>query len=211
VIAAVLILGAYLIGAVPFGLLIGLARGVDVREQGSHNIGSTNVGRILGRRWGFLCLSLDIAKGFIPILIGTIVLTNSATDSQRQAILAAAALAAVLGHVFPVYLGFRGGRGVNTTIGVALGLWPYYTVAILVALAAYGIVRFTTRTVSAGSLVLAIVFPLAFYLHVRIAKISVTDYWPLLAIAITLALIIILRHRDNIRRLVQGKELGIKM
>lgn len=196
---------AYLVGAIPFGLLIGLARGVDVRIQGSRNIGATNVGRVVGRKWGYLCLVLDVLKGLIPVLCASLWL-RAEQGPQRQLVLLAVALAAVLGHVFPVYLKFRGGKGVATTVGVALGLWPAYTIAMGVALVAYAAVRFTTGVVSAGSLTIAVVFPLAFFVYTRVMHLPLAQHWPLQTVAILLGLVLIVRHRDNIRRLLSGRE-----
>ncbi|MEW6249221.1 MAG: glycerol-3-phosphate 1-O-acyltransferase PlsY [Planctomycetota bacterium] len=220
--AVFLILGAYLLGAVPFGLLIGRAHGLDIRTQGSRNIGATNVGRVVGRKWGYLCLMLDVAKGFGPALAASLLLPvsrldasgtsgptlpgGSGGDPQRQLILLAVAVAAVVGHVFPIYLRFRGGKGVATTVGVALGIWPYYTVAMLVALAAYAAVRFGTGKVSPGSLTLAVVFPLALFAYIRLRGLSLAGHWPLQAVAVLLGGVIIVRHRENIRRLISGEE-----
>jgi glycerol-3-phosphate acyltransferase PlsY len=208
-IPALLILGAYLLGAVPFGLLIGLARGVDVRTHGSRNIGATNVGRVLGRPWGYLCLGLDILKGLAPALAATTWLPGAPADVERQLLLVAVAVAAVSGHVFPVYLGFRGGKGVATTVGVALGIWPHYTVAMAIALGAYALARFTTGLVSVGSLTLAVVFPLALFGYARWAGVSVAALWPLQTVAALLGLVIIVRHRENILRLRRGREIGL--
>jgi len=198
------------LGAIPFGLLIGRARGVDVRTQGSRNIGATNVGRVLGRKWGYLCLALDILKGFIPTLCATLVLRAERADPRQQLLVLLVAVAAVLGHVFPVYLGFRGGKGVATTIGVALGIWPYFSIAMAAALVAYALVRFTTGTVSAGSITLAVVFPLALLVYLRWRGLSLADHWPLQAVAVLLGLVIIVRHHENIRRLLGGHELGVR-
>jgi glycerol-3-phosphate acyltransferase PlsY len=208
--AVLLIVGAYLLGAVPFGLFIGWAHGLDIRQHGSRNIGATNVGRVVGRKWGLLCLVLDILKGLSATLTASFVLHVNRADPQQQLALLAVAIAAVLGHVFPVYLGFRGGKGVATTIGVALGIWPHYTVAMCVALGAYAALRFTTRTVSAGSLALAVVFPVAFFVYTLMRGLALADYWPLQAVAVVLGLVIIVRHRENIRRLVRGEELHVK-
>lgn len=204
--AALLVIGAYLLGAVPFGLLIGLARGVDVRTQGSQNIGATNVGRVVGREWGYLCLVLDMLKGLLPTLCASLLLCGDHANSQRQLLVLLVAIAAVLGHVFPVYLRFRGGKGVATTIGVALGIWPHLTVAMTAALLAYAVVRFTTGMVSAGSLTLAVTFPAASFAYGRLSGLTLAENWPLHAVAVLLGLMIIVRHRDNIRRLLRGQE-----
>lgn len=206
--AAIYVLATYLLGAIPFGLLIGLTRGVDIRTQGSRNIGATNAGRVLGRRWGHLCLALDILKGFGPSLGASLWLVPNARTPGDQFLLLAVALAAVLGHVFPVYLKFCGGKGVATTIGVALGLWPYYTFAMIAALGAYAIGRLTTKLVSVGSLLLAATFPIALYVVLLARGETLTSTWPLQLVAVLLALVIILRHHENIRRLLSGRELS---
>jgi len=201
---------AYLLGAIPFGYFIGRARGIDIRQHGSGNIGATNVGRVLGRRWGFVCLALDILKGFGPTFAAGLALVRPPLDSVAWLQWLAVGLAAVLGHLFPVYLGFRGGKGVATTIGVAAGIYPYFTVPIAAALAAYGVVRYATGVVSAGSLALAVVFPVAVYAYWRYAGLKLADAWPLLAVSVLLGLLIIVRHRENILRLLHGQELGVR-
>ncbi len=205
--AAPFIVGAYLVGAIPFSLLIGLARGVDIRQQGSRNIGATNLGRVVGRKWGFLGLALDILKGFGPTLAASLLLPGEHGDLRRQGVLLLVALAAVLGHVFPVYLGFRGGKGVATTVGVALGIWPYFTVAMAVALGVYALFRFTTGTVSAGSLALAVAFPAALFGYTQFMGLPLRSCWPLQAVATLLGVLIIVRHRENIQRLLRGREM----
>ncbi len=205
--ALLFIVGAYLLGAIPFGLLIGLARGVDVRTQGSRNIGATNVGRVLGKKWGYLVLLLDIAKGLAPALTASLLLPHRLDAMPAQLAILGVAVAAVLGHVFPIYLGFRGGKGVATTIGVAIGVWPYYTIAMATALVAYAIGRFTTGAVSVGSLALAGIFPIALLVALRIRGEAMAPHWPLVAVAAALSLVIIVRHRENIQRLLAGREM----
>jgi glycerol-3-phosphate acyltransferase PlsY len=203
------IIVAYLLGAVPFGLLIGLARGVDVREQGSKNIGATNVGRAVGRKWGYVCLVLDVLKGFVPTLAASFVLVHEPVDARMLGVWLLVAVAAVLGHIFPVYLRFRGGKGVATTIGVALGIYPYLTAAMAVAVLGYLVVRLVTGLVSAGSLTIAILFPLSFYAYTRIAGLPLADFWPLQAVSVLLGLLIVVRHRANIARLLRGEEMRV--
>lgn len=205
---ALLVLGAYLVGAIPFGLLLGLARGVDIRKQGSGNIGATNAGRVLGKPIGHLCLALDVLKGFFPTLLAGFVLVREPLDASMLLAWVAVAAAAVLGHVFPVYIGFRGGKGVATTIGVALGIFPYYTIPMGVGLAAFGVVRLATGLTSLGSLALAIVFPAAVGVLVAVrSDLSMTQLWPLMVVSVALGLLIIVRHRSNIVRLLRGEEL----
>lgn len=204
---ALFIIGAYLLGAVPFGLLIGLARGVDIRQHGSRNIGATNAGRVLGRGWGYLCLALDVLKGLIPTLAASLVLVRRPPDSAMLWSWIGVGLAAVLGHVFPIYLKFRGGKGVATTVGVALGIFPYYTIAMAVALLLYAVVRFGSGMVSLGSLTIAAAFPAAFFVLVRLdPELTVRDMWPLGGVAVLLGLLITLRHRANIIRMLRGEE-----
>jgi glycerol-3-phosphate acyltransferase PlsY len=208
--ALLLMIGAYLLGAVPFGVLLGKLRGVDIRQHGSRNIGATNVGRVLGRKWGYLCLILDVLKGFIPAFVATFSFAHSGADAAALAAWLLVGVAAVLGHVFPVYLGFRGGKGVATTVGVALGIYPYFTIAMSAALIAYAAVRFGTGHVSAGSLALAVVFPAAFYVYTLAAGLPLARFWPLLAVATALGLLIIVRHRSNIARLMRGEEIAVR-
>lgn len=205
--AIILTVAAYLLGAIPFGLLLGKARGVDIREHGSRNIGATNAGRVLGRFWGRLCLALDILKGFAPVFTAYFILIADPITTAALGWWLLIALAAVLGHVFPIYLGFRGGKGVATTVGVALGFWPYFTLPMIAAVITFGLLRLLTGHVSAGSLGIAVVFPLgvlAYLLLDDAATLSV--FWPLLAVAFGLAALIIIRHIPNIRRLIRGEE-----
>ncbi len=212
---AALALGAYLLGAIPFGVIIGMVRGVDVRQHGSRNIGATNVGRVVGKTWGRLCLLLDVLKGLIPTLIcgwllGLLWTPSTIWDAplpQRLAMWVSVGLAGVLGHVFPIYLGFRGGKGVSTTIGVALGIYPYFTVAMIVALAAFGLARLLTGLTSVGSLCIALVFPMALYAYTASVGLPIATAWPLHLTALLLALLIIVRHRSNIARIWAGQEL----
>ena len=203
---AALVCAAYLVGAIPFGLLIGLTRGVDIRAHGSHNIGATNAGRVLGRGWGILCLVLDILKGLIPTLIASGVLDRGQPPANYLLQWIAVGLAAVVGHTFPIYLRFRGGKGVATTIGVTLGIYPVMTIAISIALLAYAAVRFTTGRVALGSLTLAVVLPGAVLAVTRWRGQPMGDSWPLIALASVLAVLIIVRHRSNISRLLKGEE-----
>ena len=205
--ALLLALAAYLVGAVPFGLLIGFAFGVDVRALGSRNIGATNVGRVLGGKWGKLCLVLDILKGLLPTVAARFILFRDEPDAAALGRWLLVGVASVIGHVFPVYLRFRGGKGVATTIGVALGIYPFYTVAMAVALLGYVLIRFATGLVSLGSLTIAIVFPVSLYAYLRLTHRGLAEFWPLLVVAVLLGLLIAIRHAGNIRRLLQGEEM----
>lgn len=210
-VAILFVVGAYLLGAVPFGFVIGKARGIDIRQHGSKNIGATNAGRVLGRKWGIICLVLDILKGLAPTLVFGLTVMPADAAASAWLMWLAVAVAAVLGHLFPLYLGFRGGKGVATTIGVALGIFPHFTVAMLVSVVGYFALRYATGLVSVGSLTLAVLFPVATYVYaVPMRGEALADVWPLVAVAGLLSLLIIVRHRENIRRLLKGQELRVR-
>lgn len=203
----VLVPVAYVLGSIPFGLMIGLSRGVDPRKAGSGNIGATNVGRLLGGKFFALVFTLDLLKGLLPMLAGAYVLRGEAHTLNETLLWLLIAAGAIAGHMFSVFLKFKGGKGVATTLGVALGIWPYYTLPALAALGIFILVFLITRTVSIGSIIAAVLFPVAF------VSIGLAMGWdirgaqlPLLIFAILIAGLIVFRHRENIRRLLGGKE-----
>ena len=182
---------AYLLGAIPFGyLLVKWKTGRDVRASGSGNIGATNVLRTTGRAWGVTTLVLDILKGTAAVW-----LASRLTDGNI-AWMSAAAVAAMLGHIYPVFLGFRGGKAVATFVGVFLYLTPLPLLAVLVVFA--GTVAWT-RFISLGSVTAAVTFPLAVWLieHPPL---------PVMLAAMAGAVFIVYRHRENIQRLRSGNE-----
>jgi|SRR5215472_843026 len=189
---------AYLLGSVPFGLiLVRVVRGEDVRLTGSGNIGATNVARSGGAKLGIATLVLDALKGYIAVLMAAMVSQRNAGVELGLAA-SLTALFAILGHVFPVWLKFRGGKGVATAVGAFVGLAPR---AVLVVLAIFIVIVLISRYVSLGSIVASAVFPLlAFFLYRAESSPA--------AIALTLAasLLIILKHKANIRRLLDGTE-----
>jgi len=203
----------YVLGSVPFGLLIGLSRGVDIRKEGSGNIGATNVSRLLGRKWGIFCFFLDISKGLIPVLLALFYLrTIGQVESGKMNTVAQGALlltgaACILGHIFSVFLRLRGGKGVSTWIGVLLGIWPYFTITAAFVLAVWVAVWGMTRYVSLASITAAIAFPLGFFVFVyRIESWEFRELWLLFAFSCLMAALIIFRHRSNIVRLLAGTE-----
>ena len=191
-IALLLILCAYGLGAVPFGLLLSRHSGVDIRTRGSGNIGATNVTRLLGKRLGALTLALDVCKGYLPMFIASILLQD---DPQRNVIIALCGVATVLGHMFPVYLRFRGGKGVATALGVFLYLAPP---AVFGCLLVFLIVVALTGFVSLGSLFGSASILLWLYL-------LKTPAWTLW-LAACLVLMIWAKHHQNIVRLLSGTE-----
>jgi len=204
---ALLIVVAYLVGAIPFGLILSRLHGIDIREHGSRNIGATNVGRVLGRKWGFLCLALDILKGAAPTLAARWVIFRGVPDQTWLILWMCVGLAAVLGHVFPVYLRFRGGKGVATTIGVGLAVYPFFTFPLAISLAGYAIARWATGLVSVGSLTIAVLFPILVFGLLRLYGLPWQTCWPLHITAVLMGAIIMVRHTANIRRLLARKEM----
>jgi glycerol-3-phosphate acyltransferase PlsY len=179
---------AYLLGSVPTGYLVGSWAGVDVRKAGSGNVGATNVARVVGKRQGLFTLIADAAKGFVPVVIA---LKLGLTPVPVVAV----GIAAFLGHLYPVFLRFRGGKGVATAFGVFLGLAPWAAGILALIFAA---IVLTGRVVSLGSMVTAACAPLVLWL---------LRYSPaLILMSGFIAAMIILRHRENIRRLLSGTE-----
>lgn len=209
--AVLLALAAYLLGSVPVGLLVGRARGVDIRTVGSKNIGATNVGRTLGRPWGMLVFAADVLKGLVPTLsAGAILAAGEAESSMTEVAwnlwVLGVGVAAVLGHNYSVFLRFSGGKGVATSLGVALGVYPDLTCAALVALGVWATVTLVSRYVSLGSLCAAVAFPLSLVLLFGHQQDFWVKDWPLFACSSLLAVMIFYRHRGNILRLFRGTE-----
>ena len=181
-----LALAAFLLGSIPTGVIVSRFRGVDLRKVGSGNIGATNVGRALGRRWAVFVLVVDAIKGFAPTFLAT----------RLDLAPAAVGVAAVLGHVFSVFLKGRGGKGVATSFGAALALAP---AAALICGALYGLVFACCRISSIGSITAVLAFPAAMAV---LGDRQPSHY----AFAAAVALLVIIRHRDNLRRLARGEE-----
>ncbi len=184
--------GAYLLGSIPVGLLLAKAAGVDIRETGSGNIGATNVYRTMGRTVGIMTLAGDCLKGLIPALLAQ---KLNLPDHW----LAAICLAAFLGHVYTIFLRFKGGKGVATALGVFLTVSP---LAVLLAMAAFFLVIRLWRYVSLASITAATLMPFL---------IALLDRRPfIIAMTLAIALIVIYKHKDNIRRLRDGTESKFK-
>ena len=201
---------AYLVGAIPFGLIVGLSRGVDVRTAGSGNIGATNVGRLLGKQFFFLVFFLDLLKSLIPMAIASWIVSripNAERGWHLYLTWLLVGFAAVMGHMFSVFLKFKGGKGVATSAGVVLGLYPYFTLAGLAVIGVFIVVFFATRYISLGSIVAACAFPLAYFAIGRACGWAVLgDQLPLLLFAILMGGMIVWKHRSNIARLRAGTE-----
>lgn len=191
-----LILFSYLLGSVPTGLILARGAGVDIRQHGSGNIGATNVGRTLGRMWGGMTLVGDVAKAMAPMLLVGWYLKGS---KDVQIWMALAGAAAFLGHLFPIYLGFKGGKGVATALGVFLLLSP---LALMANILLFILVVWRSGYVSLGSIMAAAVMPLGVWLETSsIALTTITAF---------MSTLIWIKHRDNIRRLLNHTEKGWK-
>ena len=199
------IIGAYLLGSIPFGLLIAKAHGKDLRSIGSGNIGATNVSRALGRKWAYVCFALDVLKGMVPMLVIMFIAKPAGVVMLLLWLLVGCA--AILGHIFPIYLKFKGGKGVATSFGIALGLWPYYTIGALFAISTWVVVVLIWRYVSLASIVGSVIFPVVLILAIIIKPDwDFYSLWPLLVAATAIPLMVIIRHRENIQRLLAGTE-----
>ena len=189
-----LIIASYLIGAIPFGILLSRGRGIDVRSQGSCNIGATNVSRLLGKKLGVCTLLLDMAKGFLPMFAASRLLSGF-PDNEATLVVALCGGAAILGHIFPVYLRFQGGKGVATALGVFLFLSPP---AVLFSIFCFITTVFLSNYVSAGSLVgSAMILPALPLLGEPAWK---------LGLAFFVVSLIWIKHKENIIRLLRGAE-----
>jgi len=202
----ILIAIAYLLGSIPFGLLIAKAHGRDLRSIGSGNIGATNLSRALGKKWAYFCFALDAAKGLIPMLVAAKLIDSAPTTIELFLWLVVGS-AAVLGHIFPIYIRFKGGKGVATSFGVALGLWPYYTICAAAAFLIWVVVVLLWRYISLASIAASVTFPLTLILAVIMTPAwHFANLWPILITAIAIPLMVIVRHRENIKRLIAGTE-----
>ena len=179
---------SYLLGSIPAGFLVGSSAGVDVRSAGSGNIGATNVARTLGWKKGLVTLFADVAKGFLPVMAAHLL-------ELGEVAAAAAGLAAFAGHLYPVFLRFKGGKGVATAAGVYLAAMP---LGILVVLGVFMVVMLVGRRVSLASMLAAVLAPPVAWALSYPEEVA----WMSLVIGI----LVVLRHRDNIRRLMAGEE-----
>lgn len=217
---------AFLLGSVPFGLIIAKLKGIDIRQHGSGNIGATNVFRIVGKKYGITCLFLDALKGFVPVLIAvnlvriagrdpqfhlgfldTFHLMLPATEQMKgQLIHVLTALAAVLGHNYSPWLGFKGGKGIATSAGVLIGLIP--PAALLILIVVFIVTLLLTRYVAVASMVSALVLPLMIHLGARFHGYWENGTWnkPLFFFSVLIAVLAIWKHRTNIHRLRKGTE-----
>ncbi len=215
---AVAVVQSYLLGAIPFGfLLVRYVKGLDIRTLGSGNIGATNVGRVAGVKLGIIAFILDLGKGLaaatvIPFAIFVLANDSYSLDASSSVLREMFAgrdftdlrivcgLSAIVGHVWTVFLRFKGGKGIATSLGVMLGLTPWPT---LIAFGTWIAVALVSRYVSVASITAAAAMPVVF---VALEWKDLADSWRLLGVIVLVAVIVIVRHRANIRRLIAGTE-----
>ena len=225
-------IAAYLLGSIPFGLLIGKSRGIDIRTVGSGNIGATNLGRALGRKFFYLCFFLDMTKGLAPTLLaGSVMGTLGrfeivASDAWGWLLVM---VSPVLGHIFSPWIGFKGGKGVATALGAMIGVFPVLTIPGIGALVVFLIVARMWKYISLASCIAAASLPLwvwyefAQFRTIQMNRIRENPQWrdlptaelkatipnygtPFFIVVVALAILVIYKHRSNLSRLAAGTE-----
>ena len=193
---------AYLIGSLPFSILAGkLLKGIDIREYGSGNAGATNTFRVLGKKAGIPVLVLDILKGYAAVSLAFFCGYEPHTEMYINFSLAYG-IAAVLGHVFPIYVGFRGGKGVATLLGMMIAVFPF---AALLSIGIFIITLFFSRYVSLSSILAGVFFPIGVYF---LSKVLVPT---MVIFSIFVPILLIATHQRNIERIFRGEESKVKL
>jgi len=207
--AAIIVL-SYLVGSIPTSIIVTkLIRGVDIRNYGSGNAGGTNVARLLGWKAGVAVVAIDILKGYIAtmiltkLMLGPIPFRNITPFEDMTVIRIIAGCAAILGHIWTAFGGFRGGKGIATAGGVLLGL---ATIEVLVSIGIFVLVFVVSRYVSLGSISGAIAFPLTMLFRHNVCRVDLQGYNTLIFFSIGIALLLLYTHRANIKRLLDGNE-----
>ncbi|MBI1807477.1 MAG: glycerol-3-phosphate 1-O-acyltransferase PlsY [Ignavibacteria bacterium] len=206
----IIVLLSYLVGSIPTSIIVTkLARGIDIRHHGSGNAGGTNVIRVLGLRAGLLVIAIDIVKGYVATMLvtklmyGPIPFNNQTPFEDLTVIRIIAGCAAILGHVWTAFSGFRGGKGIATAGGVLLGL---ATIELVVAVGVFSLVFVISRYVSLGSISGAVAFPLAMFFRHNLFHADLQGYHTLIFFSIGISLLLLYTHRANIKRLLEGTE-----
>ncbi|MBL8007817.1 MAG: glycerol-3-phosphate 1-O-acyltransferase PlsY [Ignavibacteria bacterium] len=205
-----LIVTSYLIGAIPSALIVGrIFKKIDIRNYGSGNLGSTNAFRVLGAPLGILVQGMDISKGLIAVLFITnlfyshLPFTNYTPFEDITVLKIIAGISAVLGHTFSVFVNFKGGKGINTALGMLISLAP---VDVGISVGFFIVTVLFSGYVSLGSIVASFFFPLIMFTRENIFKVEIYGYNTLIFFSIAISLLLIYNHRDNIKRLLYGNE-----
>jgi acyl phosphate:glycerol-3-phosphate acyltransferase len=190
---------SYLIGSIPFGYLVAKSQGIDIRKRGSQNIGATNVLRVMGKKWGYLVFFCDAFKGFLSVKFGALIAMHAQLSPVLGSVVAA--IACILGHNYTIWLRFKGGKGIATSAGVVLGLFP--VLVVLLVLMIWMAVFFAARYVSLASIAAAIALPVVvFFTSTK----SGSDFWVLFGFSVLIGALAVWRHHTNIGRLLKGTE-----
>lgn len=194
---------SYLVGSIPTSIIVGkVLRGIDIREYGSGNAGGTNVFRVLGWKPGIFVMAVDVVKGIVATLLISQIRIDPLPNALDPVLVKLfAGIFAIVGHVWTIFAGFRGGKGVGTAAGVFLGLYP---VAIIICSIVWGSMLLTTRIMSASSMTAALCLPVALFVMNQFFDVALHPV--LFALSIVLALLIVFTHRSNIKRLLNGEE-----
>ena len=207
---SIIIILSYLVGSIPTSIIVTkIFHGVDIRKYGSGNAGGTNVIRVLGWKAGVLVIAIDIFKGYVATMLvtklmyGQIPFQNLTPFEDITVIRVIAGCAAILGHIWTAFGGFRGGKGIATAGGVLLGL---ATIEVLVAVGVFSLVFIISRYVSLGSISGAIAFPLSMFFRHNIFKADLQGYNTLIFFSMGISLLLLYTHRENIKRLLDGTE-----
>jgi glycerol-3-phosphate acyltransferase PlsY len=190
---------SYLIGSIPSGYLVARRQGIDIRQHGSRNIGATNVLRVMGKKWGYLVFFCDSCKGFLAVKLGLLIAAHSHLSPVLGGIVAA--ITCILGHNYTFWLGFKGGKGIATSSGVVLALFPI--AVICCAGLVWIVVFYVSKYVSLASIAAAVVLPIAVLLI--LAKTG-AEFWTLFGFSVLIGALGVWRHQSNIVRLMNGTE-----
>ncbi|HEY6839678.1 MAG: acyl phosphate:glycerol-3-phosphate acyltransferase [Verrucomicrobiota bacterium] len=190
---------SYFIGSIPSGYLVARSQGVDIRQHGSRNIGATNVLRVMGKKWGYLVFLCDSSKGFLAVKLGFLIAAHSLQSPVLGEVIAA--IACILGHNYTLWLGFKGGKGIATSGGVILALFP---IAVICCIAIVWVVVFySSKYVSLASIAAAVALPFSVFLFVPKTG---TEFWVVFGFSILVCVLAVWRHQSNIVRLMNGTE-----
>ncbi len=207
---AVITILSYLVGSIPTSIIVARSRrGIDIRQHGSGNAGGTNVFRVLGWKAGLFVIVADMAKGLVATMLiarlmyGPIPFENKTPFDDFTVVQIIAGCAAILGHVWTLFAGFKGGKGIATAGGMLLGISP---VEVAVSLGVFLIVLSISQYVSLGSLSAAVSFPLTMFLRENLFMVDINGYHTLIYFSIAISLLIFFTHRTNIKRLLAGTE-----
>lgn len=205
-----LIISSYLVGAIPFALIVGkLFKGKDIRKYGSGNLGSTNAFRTLGIPYGIMVQVLDIGKGLFVVLVPANIMydnlpfSNMTPFDDITLVKIIAGVSAVLGHTFSVFAGFKGGKGINTALGMLISLSP---VEASVSAGFFILILLSSGYVSLGSIAASFIFPVTMFVREHLFKVEIDGYKTLLFFSMAVSIFLIYNHRSNIKRLLYGDE-----